>query len=189
MSYYEVLLFLHIGTAALWMGGASLFFVVVQRAKRAPDPVLAERLGAHGEWLAKRFFVPSSIAVLVLGILLTIEGPWSFDQLWIVLALVGMGGLLALGIGVIEPTLKKLHAAAEAHGPAHPDVARYSRRLDALGLLDLSLLLSMVWIMVFKPTSDDLGTLVLPALLLAAVAFIIVRVYRAGASETAPAAG
>ena len=189
MSYYEVLLFLHIGVAALWLGGASLFFVVVQRAKRAPDPVLAERLGAHGEWLAKRFFIPSALGVLIVGILLTIEGPWSFDQLWIVLALVGMAALLALGIGVIEPTLKKLHAAAEAHGPAHPDVARYSRRLDALGFLDLALLLSMVWIMVFKPTADDLGTLVAPALLLTGAAVLIFRVYRAGVSEAAAATG
>ena len=178
MSYYETLLFLHVGAAAIWLGAAFLFFVLFQRAKRARDPLLAERLGAHTEWLAKRLFVPTSASVLVLGILLTIEGPWSFDQLWIVLGLVGMVTTFALGIGVIEPTTKRMHRALEEHGPAHVEVARYDRRLDALGAIDLTLLFSVVWIMVFKPTADDLGTLAIPALCLAAAGAYLVRAYR-----------
>ena len=187
MSYYEVLLFLHIGAAAIWLGAATFFFVLFQRAKQARDPVLAERLGAHVEWLAKRFFVPTSLAVLVLGILLTIEGPWSFDQLWILLGLVGIATTFVLGVGVIEPTTKRMHAAIDAHGPEHPQVARYGRRLDALGVVDLALLASIVWVMVFKPSTDELGTLVIPALALAAAAIVAARAYRGGAPEAAAA--
>ncbi len=178
MSYYEVLLFLHIAIAAVWIGSAFLFFVLLQRAKRANDPLLAQRLGANVEWLAKRLFIPASLSVLVLGILLTIEGPWSFDQLWILLGLSGMAIAFLIGIGVIEPTTKKMHAAMEAHGPAHPDVARQSRRLDGLGLLDLTLLFAIAWVMVLKPTSDDLEALVIPALALAGAGFYVFRAYR-----------
>ncbi len=46
MSYYEILLFLHIGVVAIWIGSAFLFFALFQRAKRSGDPLLAERLGA-----------------------------------------------------------------------------------------------------------------------------------------------
>ena len=185
MSYYEILLFLHIGVAAIWFGGAFLFFVLFQRAKMARDPQLAQGLGAHTEWMAKRVFIPSSLAVLVLGILLTIEGPWEFDQLWILLGLGGMAITFVLGVGFIEPTAKKMHGAIEAHGPAHPEVARYNRRLEAFGVLDLTLLVAIIWDMVFKPTSDDLGTLLIPALALAAAGFYVFRAYRAGSSEVA----
>jgi uncharacterized membrane protein len=186
MSYYEVLLFLHIGAAAAWLGGALLFFVLFQRAKLARDPVLAERLGAHVEWMAKRFFVPASLSVLVLGILLTIEGPWSLGDLWIVLGLVGMAATFVLGIGVIEPAAKKMQAAIAAHGPEHPEVAGYGRRLDALGIVDLTLLSLLVWVIVFKPSTGELGTLVVPAAALVAAALVAARAYRSRAPEPAP---
>lgn len=189
MSYYEVLLFLHIGAAASWIGAALLFFVLFQRAKRAQDTMLVERLGFHTEWVAKRFFVPASIAVLVLGLLLTIEGPWTFDQLWIVLGIVGMVTTFTLGIGVIEPTVKKMHAAVAEHGPASPEATRYDRRLDALAALDLTLLFSIVWVMVFKPSGDELGTLLIPALALVAVGAYVARVYRSGGAGAVEPAG
>ena len=178
MSYYEILLFLHIGFAAIWLGSAFLFFVLFQRAKRSGDPLLAERLGAHTQWLANRLFIPSSIAVLILGILLTIEGFWTFDELWIVLGLAGFAATFLLGVGLIEPTTKKMHTAIETHGPAAPEAIRQNRRLEALGLLDLTLLFAIVWDMALKPTADDVGTLLVAALVLVAAAFPIVRAYR-----------
>lgn len=184
MSYYEILLFLHIAAATIWLGSAFLFFVLFQRAKRSQDPLLAERLGAHTEWLAQRLFIPASLTVLVLGILLTIEGPWKFDQLWIVLGLAGFVATFVLGVGVIEPTTKKMHAAIEAHGPAHREVAMHNRRLEALGLLDLTLLFAIVWTMVLKPTADDVGTLVVAALALAVAAVTLFRAYRVIETET-----
>ena len=183
MSYYEILLFLHIGAAAIWIGSAFLFFVLFLHAKRSNDPLLAQRLGANTEWLAKRLFIPASLSVLVLGILLTIEGLWSFDQLWIVLGLVGMAGTFLLGVVVIEPTTKKMHAAIEAHGPAHSEVARQNRRLEALGFLDLVLLFAIVWFMVLKPTADDLGTLLIPTLALGVAGFYLFRAYGAKEAE------
>ena len=178
MSYYEILLFLHLAAVAIWIGSAFLFFVLLVHAKRSNDPLLAQSLGANVEWLAKRLFIPASLAVLVLGILLTIEGPWSFDQLWILLGLGGMATSFLVGVVVIEPTTKKMHAAIEAHGLTHSEVARQNRRLEALGLFDLILLFAVVWDMVLKPTSDDPGTLVIPALALAVAAFFLSRAYR-----------
>ena len=178
MSYYEILLFLHIGAAAIWLGAASLFFVLFQRSKRSGDPLLAERLGAHTEWLAQRLFIPASIAVLVAGILLTIEGPWKFDQLWILLGLAGFATTFVVGVGVIEPTTKKMHAAIEAHGPTHPAVAKQNRRLEALGVFDLTLLFAIVWDMALKPTADDVGTLLVAGVAVGVACLNLARVYR-----------
>jgi hypothetical protein len=107
LSYYEVLLFLHVRAAVIWLGSAVLFFVIFQRTKQAEDMVFVERLGAHTEWLARRLFIPASLSVLVLGIL-TIEG--STDDLGplvipaIALAAAGFLAFQAYRMGQAEAT-------------------------------------------------------------------------------------
>jgi hypothetical protein len=187
VSYYEVLLFLHVAAVAIWLGGAVLFFVLFQRSKTAHDPVLAERLGAHTAWLAQRLFIPATLAVLVLGVLLTIKGPWGFGDLWIVLGLGGWAVSFLVGIGVIEPTTKKMHTAMAEHGPEHPSVGGYARRLDGLAAFDLTLLFAIVWDMALKPTSGDVVTLVIAALPVALGLFIVLRAFRQSIPGTAVA--
>ena len=108
----------------------------------------------------------------MLGILLTIEGPWSFDQLWIVLALAAFAATFLIGVGLIEPEGKRLHAAMASGSST--EVAHHSRRIDAYGKLDLVLLFVVLFDMALKPTADDVGTLVVGgAALLAAVAYVL----------------
>jgi uncharacterized membrane protein len=152
---------------------------------RLSDPRIMAALGPHGSWLAQRIFIPSSLATLVAGILLTIEGPWSFDQLWILLGLGGFAATFLLGIGLIEPGAKKLTQAIETQGPTSAEAARLDRRLEALGWVDIALLFTIVWDMALKPTADDVGTLLVAALVLAAAVVYAVRTYRS--SEGAPA--
>ena len=187
MSYYEILLFLHIAGATIWLGSAFLLNALFFRAQRSDDVVLIARLSANTEWLAKRIFIPTALLTLLLGILLTIEGPWQFDQLWIVLGLAGFAATFLLGIGLIEPEGKRLHAAMEQHGPGHPASAKHSARIDALSKLDLVLLFVVVFDMALKPTADDVGTLALGAAALLATIAYVVRVVRTSAHELAPA--
>jgi len=188
MSYYEILLFLHIVGATIWLGSAFMLQALLFRARTTDDGVLIERVSSNTEWLTTRIFIPTSLAVLVLGVLLTIEGPWSFDQLWIVIALAAFAGTFLFGVGVIDPEGKRLHAATAAHGPDHPETRRHSDRIHAYTKLDLVLLFVVVFDMALKPTADDVGTLVLGAsALLAAIAYVL-RVVRATAGEAVPAA-
>jgi uncharacterized membrane protein len=183
MSYYEILLFLHVVGATIWLGSAFMLQTLLFRARRTQDAVLTERVSANTQWLAQRVFIPTSLAVLVLGVLLTIEGPWGFDQLWIVIALAAFATTFVWGVGVIEPEGKRLHAAVAAHGPDHPESARRSARLDAYMKLDLVLLFVVVFDMTLKPTADDVGTLLLGAAALAATAIYVARVSRRPAPE------
>ena len=188
MSYYEILLFLHIVGATIWLGSAFMLQALLFRARRTQDSVLVERISANTQWLAQRIFVPTGLAVFVLGVLLTIEGPWGFDQLWIVIALAAFAVTFLFGVGVIEPEGKRLHAATAAHGPEHPQTRRHSDRIDAYMKLDLVLLFVVVFDMALKPTADDVGTLVLgAAALLVAVGYAL-RVVRRPAGEAAAAA-
>jgi uncharacterized membrane protein len=171
VSYYEVLLFLHIATAVIWLGSGFFLQMLVVRAEGTGDRLLTKQISGHTAWLAQRIFIPSSLAVLILGILLTIEGPWSFDQLWIVLGLVGYAISFLVGILFIEPEGKRIHKAMEAGGPESPQAAFHVRRINVVSRMELVVLYLVVGVMVLKPTGDDTGTLiVLAAVALAALA-------------------
>jgi uncharacterized membrane protein len=169
MSYYEILLFLHIATAIVWLGSGFFLQMLIFRAESAGDDGLKRGLAANSGWLAQRIFIPTSLAVLVLGILLTIEGPWSFGDLWIVLGLVGYAISFLVGILFLEPEGKRIHAAMEAGDQAR--AAFLIRRINTVSRLELVVLYLVVAAMALKPTGDDTGTLILGAgLLLVALA-------------------
>jgi uncharacterized membrane protein len=172
LSYYEVLLFLHVTAAIVWLGSGLFLQVLVIRAERARDRLLLRQLSGHTGWLAQRLFIPSSLAVLLFGILLTIEGPWSFDQLWILVGLAGSATSFLVGILFLEPEGKRIHAAMEAHGPDSPEASFHVRRINVVSRVELSVLYLVVFAMTLKPSTDDAGTLLLgAAALLAALAY------------------
>lgn len=185
MSYYEVLLFLHVALAAVWIGSALLLQVLSFRSRTSGDPGLLAALGPHSQWLAQRLFIPSSLGVLVVGVLLTIDGPWEFDMLWILVGFAGFVATFLVGIGLIEPTARRMTAAVETHGPDSPEAVREDRRLYALGFVDLAILFAVVWDMTLKPTADDVGTLIIAALVVAAAVANVVRTYRVTATPAA----
>jgi uncharacterized membrane protein len=168
MSYYEILLFLHLLTAIVWLGGGVMIQALVVRAGKAGDAVLLKKLAENAGWLAQRVFIPSSLAVLVLGVLLTIEGPWGFGDLWIVLGLAGYAVSFLTGILFLEPEGKRIDAAMTAHGPGSPQAAHHVRRINAVQRMEMVILFLVVAVMALKPTGDDTGTLLLGAALVLA---------------------
>jgi hypothetical protein len=188
MTYYEALVFLHISAAAIWVGSAVLYDLLFFRARRAADPLLAERMGVHTEWLAKRLFIPASLAVLVLGILLAIEGPWGFDYLWVVLGLVGWATTFVVGVGGIEPQAKRIRAAIERGGLDDPEAAWRGRRITALNYFDNMLLFLIVADMAIKPSGDDVALLGVCAAIVVVGVALVARVWRVPAPELAAAA-
>jgi uncharacterized membrane protein len=83
--------------------------------------------------------------------MVAINDAWTIGQLWIVLALVLFGVSFLVGAAYFGPESKRIAAAAEAGGPAAPEVQRRIRRMSLVGRLDLLLLLVIVWDMVAKP--------------------------------------
>lgn len=186
MSYYEVLLFLHVVAAVIWLGSGLFVQALIHRAEQAGDQLLLRQFSSHTGWMAQRIFIPASLAVLVLGILLTIEGPWGFGDLWIVLSLIGYAVSFLTGILFLEPEGKRIHKAIEAHGPDSPQAAFHVRRINVVSRMELAVLYLVVWMMALKPSGDDTGTLLVAAVvLLAALAWGVPKL-RAGAPE-APA--
>jgi uncharacterized membrane protein len=171
MTYYEVLLFLHILAAIVWIGGGIAIQFVAVRAEQTRNGPFMQALGESSDWLAKRLFIPSSLATLVLGILLTIEGPWTFDTLWLDLGFVGFAVSFLTGILFLKPEGERIGRAIAAHGPASAEARHHIRRIMVVERVQLVILVLVVGAMSIKPTSEDGGTLVLfGALAVAAIA-------------------
>jgi uncharacterized membrane protein len=187
MSYYEVLLFLHILTVVVWVGaGVALQFLGVWGEQTRNGPFM-QGLGDSSEWLATRLFIPSSLATLVLGILLTVEGPWTFDTLWIDFGFVGFAVSFLIGILFLKPEGERIGRAIAAHGPESLEAGRHIRRINVVQRVELVILVLVIAAMAVKPTSDDAGTLVLFAAIVAAAVALGAWTLRAG-PEPQPAA-
>ena len=72
MTSYELWLFLHISAAVLWIGGAVAVQVFGALAKASGDPARSAAFGKDTGVMVRWVFMPSSLIVLVTGILLCI---------------------------------------------------------------------------------------------------------------------
>lgn len=185
MDSYEILLFLHVALAMIWVGSGFFLQALIFRAERTSDRALLKSLGDSSEWMARRIFIPASLGVLLLGIALVLDGPWEFDQLWIMLGLIGYAASFLTGILLIEPEGKRIGATIAAHGHDHPDVGRRLRKINLLSRAELVILFLVVADMAIKPTGDDGGTLVLMGAIAALTVGVAVWLLR---SAEAPAA-
>jgi len=169
MSRYEFLLFLHVVSVIVWLGAGTTLALTAVFAERSRDPAEFRRLGALGRWLGPRVFAPAALGALVFGILLVVDGSWTFDPLWIKLGLAAFAVSFLINVGLRFPTLRRLQRAAREAGPATVEVARAGRLLGLLARLELAVLYLAVGDMIAKPTSSDGGTLVAGAAILGLV--------------------
>ena len=165
MSRYEIYLYIHIMAAIVWLGGGMMLLIQGFVSDRAQDDKHMKYVLDSAEALAKRIFIPASLTVFVMGVLMIVDGPWKFSQLWIVLGLIGYFATFVTGAGILGPMGERINARAEEKGFTG-DVITDARRLLVLARLDHVLFLMIVFDMVAKPTGDDVGLLVFMALVL-----------------------
>ncbi len=180
MTTYELLTFLHITSAIVWLGAGFVLTLLILGAEREGD--IAREAGYHRDipWLAPRLFIPASFATLVFGVLLVIDGSWTFDQLWVTLGLVGWLVSWGMGFFYFRTEGERIGAMAAERGPADPEVRERIRRLNVLDRVQVLILFAVVADMVLKPTGDDGGLLIVGALVIvAALAATVASIRRA----------
>jgi len=121
VTSYELLLLLHVVTVIIWLGAGFTMDLLFLRAERTGNPADLGKTGEFQEWLVPRLFIPFGVLTLVFGVLLVFDGPWSFDDVWIVIGLVGW--IVAWGVGflVIRPQGEKMKEIVMQHGPTSPE--------------------------------------------------------------------
>ena len=113
MSRYELLVFLHVAAAIIWLGSSFFLQVLVFRAQQTEDRGLMKSLGDSSEWFAQRIFIPVSLSVLLFGVLLVLDSVWEFDDVWVAIGLLGYLASFLTGLLLIRP---ERAAAAVAAG-------------------------------------------------------------------------
>jgi uncharacterized membrane protein len=151
VNRYEWLLFFHIAAAIVWLGGGVAIQVLAVRANRTDDTARMVTIAHEAEWFGTRVFLPSSLLVLVLGIILTLDGPWDFGQTWIVLALIGYGLSFVTGAAFLGPESGRIGKLLAAEGPDSPAVQARIQRIFLVSRIELVLLYLIVLDMAVKP--------------------------------------
>jgi uncharacterized membrane protein len=158
LSWYELLLFLHISMAALWVGGGAMIQFFALRIMKATDPMRMAEFGRDVEWIGNRVLIPVSALAVVSGILLVVESDfWGFGDDWIVIGLILFAITFLAGSLFFGPESGRLGKLAEKEGPTSPAVQAKMQRLIALSRADLMLLFLLVFDMAVKPSWGDLS--------------------------------
>jgi uncharacterized membrane protein len=117
------------------------------------DPTQIAGVARQAATVGEKFFAPAGLVTLLMGIAMMLNTNWGWGTFWIDAGLVGYAVSFLVGILVIAPRSKKLHATIEANGPTHPESIAQIREIMLIARFDVALLLLVVADMVTKPFS------------------------------------
>lgn len=147
---YDVVKYIHILAAIIWVGGAAYAQFYAIRAQRSPDPMDVVRFMKNAEWIGTRVFLPASLVVILAGAYMTIDR-WSFSQAWITIAIALWLVSAISGAVYLGPRLKRAAEIAGAEGPTAPAYLALTSRLLLVSRIELLSFAIIVGLMVFKP--------------------------------------
>jgi uncharacterized membrane protein len=151
---YNLLLFIHIGAAITWVGGAILLNIQAFRIMSTGDPLRIAHLAGDAEFFGTRVFMPAALVVVVAGVSLVLNGGWGFGHLWVILALLAFAYSFITGAFYLGPQSGRIKKGIERQGgSAEGDVADMIKKVLTVSRIELGILIVIVFLMVFKPGS------------------------------------
>jgi len=150
---FNVYKMIHVVAAVIWVGGGAMLAVLALITERENDPRALAALGHKVEFIATRVFIPSSLVVLLFGILMMVKGDLDWGQFWVIVGLVGFAATFLTGIAFLSPQTKKFNAFAEEKGAEAPETQAALQKLLLVARFDVALLLLIVADMAAKPFS------------------------------------
>jgi uncharacterized membrane protein len=147
---YQLLLYVHIVCAVIWVGGGFYVQVLAVRVNRSDDPMELPRLGRNVEFIGSRVFMPAAVVLFIAGTAMTLQA-WSFGQAWIAIS-VALWVLSAVaGAVYLAPRAKRVAALFENEGPESVAARRLLGRMFLVSRLELVSFAIIIALMVFKP--------------------------------------
>jgi uncharacterized membrane protein len=147
---YDWLLFGHVLSAMVWLGGGVMLAALAVAAIRSNDPAAVARLVSSLGVVGPAVLAPATVGTFGLGLWMVLDSSaWDFGQTWIQVAL----GLFAAAflVGVVHQARTAL-AADRAIGTGDEDEARRQLIRWTWGYaLVVVLLVVIAWDMTFKP--------------------------------------
>ena len=147
---YQVLLYVHIVCAVIWVGGAFYSQLLAIRVMRSDDPADLPKLGRNLEFIGQRVFLPAAILLFIAGAAMVVNR-WSFGQTWVAVA-VALWILSAVaGAVYLGPRTKTVSELFEREGPTSTAARALMDRLFLVSRLELVSFAIIIAMMVFKP--------------------------------------
>ena len=149
-SLYLPLKFLHVVAVIVWVGGVFALALLNARVARLDEAAAQEVMRRLSEFLGRVAIGPAMLLAVIAGIATSLSVGFPFTSLWIVWGIAGfvLSGALTAAIGRTSGQFGEQPRGDAAAG-ARLEALR--RRLLTLNALNLLLLASVVWAMVFKP--------------------------------------
>lgn len=150
-TLYLLLKFVHIVSAIVWIGGLVALVTLNARMARAGNGMMLSALGQQSEFFGRSILGPAIGLTLLAGAATAGVVGFPFTSAWIVWGIVGFVLSIAIGVVAVGRAASGLADLAQRVALGDPRVAAARRRLIALNVANILLLLSIVWAMVFKP--------------------------------------
>ena len=151
-TLYLLLKFVHVLAVTVWIGGLVALVVLNARLARVGDATVSATLGQQSEFFGRSVLGPAMAITLLAGLATAGVAGFPFSTLWIAWGIVGLVLSIAVGVIAVGRAAGELGTLARSVAPDDPRLDGPRRRLIALNALNLLLLASIVWAMVFKPT-------------------------------------
>jgi hypothetical protein len=147
---YLWLKFLHVVAVSVWLGGVTAVIVVNQRIARSAERAEIAAVARQTMFLGTRVIAPAGGLTLIAGVCALVVGKTGFPlwALWGFIAVVLFG---TFGATAIRATSAELQEHIMLPDSPVGNLVTLLRRLSLLSTINLLLLLTAVWAMVFKP--------------------------------------
>ncbi|MEO6350662.1 MAG: DUF2269 family protein [Candidatus Limnocylindrales bacterium] len=150
MTLYQVLLYVHIVCAVIWVGGAFYLQVLAVLTTRSTDPTDLPKLARQAQFIGTFVFIPAALLLFVAGAAMVLQA-WNFGQLWIAVS-VALWVLSAVaGAAYLGPRSRRVAQLFEAEGPESVAAREQLRKLFLVSRLELVSFAVIIALMVFKP--------------------------------------
>jgi uncharacterized membrane protein len=153
VRFYDVVLTVHVLAVVVAFGVVFSYPVLDAWFRRAMPGDLAALHQLHLT-LGRRVISPAMVVVLLAGLYMATQAPWSLGDPWIIATLAILFVLFGLMGGVLTPADRRLAQLAERGGDHDGPSAEYERerrRADLFGGLVLLLVIVAIFLMVAKP--------------------------------------
>jgi nitrate reductase gamma subunit len=151
MSWFELLLFLHILAMATWFGSGLAIMVLATRAVGVGGTAFGT-FAINAGWWAGRAHPAAGVVLLLTGFGMVAERDYSMGELWLTLALIGLVVAFGIGGALIGRTSSQLSDGLEANGGAMtPELRPVADKVILYSRLELAVLVLVIADMVAKP--------------------------------------
>ena len=147
---YNLVKYVHVLCAIVWVGGAFYTQLLAIRAQRSTDPMDLPKLGATAAEIGLKVFLPASILLFAAGLVLVLER-WSFGTFWVSISMLLWLTSVLVGALYLGPASAKVGKLFATEGPSSVAARASLARLFLVSRLELVSFAVIVFLMVTKP--------------------------------------